>query len=72
MFAARFTSRVGEPAMRYRQALRLHRARALLRDPRVTVVAVATQVGYTSDVASAAFKREFGRSPSTYRRSLTA
>jgi transcriptional regulator GlxA family with amidase domain len=58
--------------MRYLQTLRLHRARALLRDQRVTVLAVATQVGYTSDVAfAAAFKREFGLSPGVYRRSVT-
>jgi transcriptional regulator GlxA family with amidase domain len=69
-FAARFTGRVGEPAMRYLQALRLRRARTLLRDQRATVAAVAAQVGYTSDVAfAAAFKREFGVSPGTYRRS---
>ncbi|MGN9908669.1 cupin domain-containing protein [Phytohabitans sp. LJ34] len=69
-FAARFTGRVGEPAMRYLQALRLRRARALLGDQRVTVAAVAAQVGYTSDVAfAAAFKREFGVSPGAYRRS---
>jgi transcriptional regulator GlxA family with amidase domain len=71
-FAARFTGRVGEPAMRYLQALRLRRARGLLRDERATVAAVAGQVGYTNDVAfAAAFKREFGLSPGVYRRSVT-
>jgi AraC-like DNA-binding protein len=39
-----------------------------LRDPYVAA-AVATQVGYQSDVAfAAAFKREVGRSPGAYRR----
>lgn len=45
-FAARFTDRVGEPAMRYLLSLRMQRARTLLRDERATVAAVATQVGY--------------------------
>lgn len=68
-FAARFTERVGEPAMRYVLALRMQRARILLRDQRATVSAVAAQVGYRSEVGfAAAFKREVGVSPGTYRR----
>jgi AraC-like DNA-binding protein len=68
-FAARFTERVGRPAMRYLLALRMQRARTLLRDDRATVAAVAGQVGYGSDVAfAAAFKREVGMSPGAYRR----
>jgi AraC-like DNA-binding protein len=68
-FAARFTERVGEPAMRYLLSLRMHRARALLLDRRTTVAAVAGQVGYGSDVAFAsAFRREVGTSPGAYRR----
>ncbi len=68
-FAARFTDRVGEPPMRYLLSLRMQRARTLLNDPRATVAAVATQVGYRSDVAfAAAFKREVGTSPGAYRR----
>ncbi|WP_328469475.1 AraC family transcriptional regulator [Actinoplanes sp. NBC_00393] len=68
-FAARFTGRVGEPAMRYLLALRMQRARNLLRDERVTVAAVAGQVGYGSEVAfAAAFKREVGVSPGAYRK----
>lgn len=68
-FAARFTAAVGEPAMRYLQSLRLHHARALLRDERLTVAAVAARVGYTSDVAFAAtFRRVFGVPPATWRR----
>jgi AraC-like DNA-binding protein len=71
-FSARFTDRVGEPAMRYLMSLRMQRARTLLRDRRATVTAVAAKVGYRSDVAfAAAFKREVGSSPGAYRRSVT-
>jgi AraC-like DNA-binding protein len=68
-FAARFTERAGRPAMRCLLALRMQRARTLLRDDRATVAAVAGQVGYGSDVAfAAAFKPEVGMSPGAYRR----
>jgi AraC-like DNA-binding protein len=68
-FAARFSAGVGEPPMRYLQSLRLHHARRLLRDERLTVAAVATRVGYTSEVAFAArFRRAFGTSPGAWRR----
>jgi transcriptional regulator GlxA family with amidase domain len=68
-FAARFTNHVGVPAMRYLLALRMQRAKTLLRDQQATIAAVATQVGYQSDVAFAnAFKREVGRPPGAYRR----
>jgi transcriptional regulator GlxA family with amidase domain len=71
-FAARFTDRVGEGAIRYLHSLRMQRARTLLRDQRATVAAVAAQVGYQSDVAfAAAFKREFGSPPGAYRRFAT-
>ena len=71
-FAARFTDRIGEPAMRYLLRLRMQRAKTLLRDEQATVAAVANQVGYQSDVAfAAAFKREVGTSPGAYRRAAT-
>jgi AraC-like DNA-binding protein len=70
VFAARFTATVGEPAMRYLQSLRLHQARHLLRDERLTVAAVARRVGYASDAAFAAtFRRVVGVPPATWRRS---
>jgi AraC-like DNA-binding protein len=70
-FAARFTERVGEPAMRYLLSLRMQRARELLRDERATVASVAARVGYGSDVSfAAAFKREVGASPGAYRRAV--
>lgn len=72
-FAARFTERVGRPAMRYVLALRMQRARTLLRDERATVAAVAGRVGYGSEMAfAAAFKREVGTAPGAYRRQATA
>jgi AraC-like DNA-binding protein len=68
-FAARFTDRVGEPAMRYLLALRMQQARTMLRDQRATVATVAARVGYHSDVAfAAAFKRQVGTAPGAYRR----
>jgi len=68
-FAARFTERVGEPAMRYLLSLRMQRAKTLLQDQQATIAAVATRVGYQSEVAfAAAFKREAGTSPSAWRR----
>jgi AraC-like DNA-binding protein len=71
-FSARFSDRVGEPAMRYLLALRMQRARTLLHDHDATVATVAGQVGYRSDVAfAAAFKREVGSSPGAYRRART-
>jgi len=68
-FAARFTERVGEPVMRYLSAVRMQRAKALLRNDQITITAVATQVGYQSDIAfAAAFKRAVGVTPGAYRR----
>jgi AraC-like DNA-binding protein len=71
-FAARFTKRVGVPAVRYLQSLRMQRAKTLLHDEQTTVAAVAAKVGYRSDVAfTAAFKREVGHAPGAYRRRAT-
>ena len=71
-FAARFTERVGQPAMRYLLAVRMQRARSMLRDQQATVAAIATRVGYSSDGAfAAAFKREVGTAPGAYRQLAT-
>ena len=68
-FSARFTERVGTPALRYVTAIRMQRARALLRDERLTVATVATRLGYGSEGAfSSAFKRVTGQNPSAVRR----
>lgn len=68
-FAARFTSLVGQSPMEYAFGCRMRRAQALLRTDRLTVEAVAGQVGYGSDAAlSAAFVRFVGMTPGAYRR----
>jgi len=67
--ARRFTDAVGEPPMAYLSSWRLALAADLLRQhPDATLGAIARQVGYRSPFAlSAAFKREYGRSPQHYR-----
>lgn len=71
-FSARFTAHIGQPAIRYLQAIRMQRARTLLRDRRATVATVAAQVGYQSDLAfAAAFKRDTGTTPGAYRAAAT-
>lgn len=67
--ARRFTELVGEPPMAYLTSWRLSLAADLMRDPGVTLEAVARRVGYSTAFAlSAAFKRERGVSPSEFRR----
>lgn len=72
--ARRFTGTVGEPPMAYLAAWRLALAADLLRQhPDATIGAIARQVGYGSSFAlSAAFKREYGRSPQQYRTRVPA
>jgi AraC-like DNA-binding protein len=71
-FAARFTERVGEPAIRYVLSARMQRARTLLSAEPATIAAVAAQVGYLSEAAfAAAFRREVGCAPGEWRRSST-
>lgn len=68
-FAARFSTLVGEPAMRYVARWRMHVALAALRDERQTIAAIAEQLGYDSEAAFArAFKRVVGRWPGEVRR----
>jgi AraC-like DNA-binding protein len=72
-FSARFTSHVGQPAMRYVTSIRMQRARTLLRDDRLTVAAVAARLGYGSEVSfAAAFKRTTGHNPGSYRRDVAS
>ncbi|MEV0070228.1 AraC family transcriptional regulator [Amycolatopsis sp. NPDC050768] len=72
--ARRFTATVGESPMAYLAAWRLALAADLLRQqPDTTIGAIARQVGYGSAFAlSAAFKREYGRSPQQYRTRVPA
>ena len=68
-FAARFSGLVGRSPMDYAYGCRMRRAAALLRGERLTVAAIATQVGYGSESAlSAAFVRYTGTTPGAYRR----
>ncbi|MDA0563390.1 AraC family transcriptional regulator [Streptomonospora sp. S1-112] len=67
--ARRFAEVVGEPPMAYLTGWRLALAADLLREPEVTVTAVARRVGYATPFAlSAAFKRRYGVSPQQHRR----
>ncbi|MFI1356466.1 cupin domain-containing protein [Streptomyces sp. NPDC020898] len=66
--ARRFTALVGRPPMTYLRERRLALAADLLRAPEATLAMVADRVGFANAFAfSAAFKREFGVSPSEYR-----
>jgi AraC-like DNA-binding protein len=72
-FAARFTSLVGEPVMRYVTRWRMHLALERLRTDDVTVAELARDLGYHSEAAfSRAFTRVVGRSPSAARRATRA
>ncbi|MFJ4096192.1 AraC family transcriptional regulator [Kitasatospora sp. NPDC089913] len=67
--ARRFTALVGEPPMAYLANWRLAVAADLLRDPGLTVAAVARRVGYGDAFAlSTAFKRVRGLTPQEHRR----
>lgn len=68
-FAARFTELVGEPAMHYVARWRMHLALTWLNEDRVTLVELASRLGYQSEAAfSRAFKRFNGISPGAVRR----
>ncbi|MER7706773.1 AraC family transcriptional regulator [Kitasatospora sp. NPDC097605] len=67
--ARRFTALVGEPPMAYLANWRLAMAADLLRDPELTIAAVARRVGYGDAFAlSTAFKRVRGITPQEHRR----
>lgn len=68
-FSARFSELVGQSAMQYVTRWRMNLALDLLREDRLTIAAVAAQLGYQSEAAfSRAFKRVTGQSPSQARR----
>ena len=51
-------------SMRYLFSVRMQRGRSMLRDQQATVAAIATRVGYSSEVDFAtAVKRETGTAP---------
>ena len=67
-FAARFTERVGEPAMHYVARWRMHVASSWLRDGDAPLSLVASRLGYQSEAAfSRAFKRFVGVPPGAVR-----
>lgn len=68
-FAARFTALVGESAMRYVARWRMNVAASELKGDRVTIAALASDLGYDSEAAFArAFKRVMGCWPGAVRR----
>ncbi len=72
-FAQHFKTTVGQAPIAYLTRWRMCRAHELLQDQGMTVSRVAFKVGYESDIAfSRAFKRQFGRSPSAFRRKAQA
>jgi AraC-like DNA-binding protein len=69
LFAAKFSSLVGEPPLTYLTSWRMWQASRLLAEGNLLVGETALRVGYESEAAfSKAFKRHFGKSPLTYRR----
>lgn len=68
-FAERFTSLIGQPPMHYLALWRMQVAAQQLREGRDSIAQIAFEIGYDSEAAfSRAFKREFGASPSIWRR----
>jgi AraC-like DNA-binding protein len=69
VLATRFTTLVGEPPMQYLTRWRLALAARELRSGSDSISRIAERSGYETDAAfSRAFKREFGLSPSTWRK----
>ncbi|NKB58002.1 MAG: helix-turn-helix domain-containing protein [Alphaproteobacteria bacterium] len=69
--AVRFKELVGDTPMNYLTNWRMLRAKEFLKSGDLPLMAVAEQVGYTSEAAfSRAFKREHNQSPSAFRRSV--
>jgi len=65
----RFNALIGTPPMQYLTRWRISLAAAQLRESNVSIIRVATQVGYESEAAfNRAFKREFGLPPAAWRR----
>lgn len=68
-FSKKFKALVGQPMFEYLTALRMQRARELLRGSRLPLYEVASRVGYDSDLAFArTFKRITGTTPTRYRK----
>ncbi len=69
-FCARFTDKVGQSAMQYLTQWRMNLAHTRLQETTDSLAALAAGLGYTSEAAFCrAFKRVFGVSPGSVRRS---
>jgi len=65
----RFRATYGIPPTRYLLDVRLHRTTVLLRDPRLTMQAVAQACGFSKATRmSAAFRQRYGLTPLEWRR----
>ncbi len=72
LLSRQFTALLGDPPMHYLTEWRLSLAADLLRNPDLTLTAIAQRVGYSTPFAlSAAFKRSRGISPQQFRGNLT-
>ncbi|MFD3484750.1 AraC family transcriptional regulator [Streptomyces sp. NPDC058665] len=72
-FTRRFTTVVGQPPMSYLISWRLGLGARLLRETDATLATIAREVGYSTEFAfSGAFRREYGVSPSRFRRAPAA
>jgi AraC family transcriptional regulator len=72
-FCTTFRQATGQTPYQWFTALRMTRACELLRGPEMTIAQVALAVGYdTPSAFAAAFRRREGRSPSEFRRELSA
>jgi len=72
-FAQRFQEKAGMPPLEYLTRWRMQVAARLLRETAQPVLSIALETGYQSDAAFIrAFRREFGMTPSRWRRSAQA
>lgn len=70
--AQRFNALIGMPPMQYLTRWRTSLAATQLRESDVSVIRVASEVGYESEAAfNRAFKREFGLPPAAWRKRAT-
>jgi AraC-like DNA-binding protein len=70
-FSDRFTAIMGEPPIRYLAGWRMQCAAQMLRNGSGSLAQIAAEVGYDSEAAfSRAFKRAFGQSPASWRKTV--
>lgn len=70
-FSRAFKQSFGRPPHRYHTSRRIERAKALLAEPSQSVTEIGFTMGFSEASSfSAAFRRETGLTPSSYRRSL--